>query len=76
MLFQHSTSAPSPSDQRCHLDLRPAAGDQDREVAHLLSAGARLVGDDADLPWVVLADPDGDRFCVLPVDDDDHTPQQ
>jgi catechol 2,3-dioxygenase-like lactoylglutathione lyase family enzyme len=50
---------------RLHLDLRPR--DQAGEVARVESLGARRVdvgqGDDA--TWVVLADPDGNEFCVL-----------
>jgi hypothetical protein len=49
---------------RLHLDLRPV--DQDAEVARLESLGARHadVGQ-GDQTWVVLADPDGNEFCVL-----------
>jgi len=50
---------------RLHLDLRP--DDQAREVERLEVLGARRVsvGQDADVSWVVLADPDGNEFCVL-----------
>ncbi|MEU5535502.1 VOC family protein [Streptomyces sp. NPDC020362] len=49
---------------RLHLDLRPE--DQAAEVARLLSLGARHadVGQD-EQAWVVLADPEGNEFCVL-----------
>ncbi len=49
---------------RLHLDFRPA--DQDAEVRRLLALGARHadVGQ-ADVPWVVLADPEGNEFCIL-----------
>ncbi len=52
---------------RLHLDLRPA--DQAAEVARLEELGARRVsvGQGADATWVVLADPDGNEFCVLRV---------
>jgi hypothetical protein len=51
---------------RLHLDLRPV--DQHREVERLLALGASRVsvGQPDDAPWVVLADPDGNEFCVLP----------
>lgn len=51
---------------RLHLDLRPL--DQQREVERLLALGAHRVsvGQPDDAPWVVLADPDGNEFCVLP----------
>jgi hypothetical protein len=50
---------------RLHLDLRPA--DQAAEVARLEGLGARRVdvGQGAKVSWVVLADPDGNEFCVL-----------
>jgi hypothetical protein len=28
--------------------------------------GAVVIGDDPALPWVVMADPEGNEFCVLP----------
>jgi catechol 2,3-dioxygenase-like lactoylglutathione lyase family enzyme len=50
---------------RLHLDLRPA--DQDAEIARLEHLGARRadVGQGQDVGWVVMADPDGNEFCVL-----------
>jgi hypothetical protein len=49
---------------RLHLDLRPA--DQSAEVARLESLGARRVSvGQGDVSWVVMADPDGNEFCVL-----------
>jgi hypothetical protein len=50
---------------RLHLDLRPK--DQAAEVARLEALGARRadVGQGAAVSWVVMADPDGNEFCVL-----------
>jgi predicted enzyme related to lactoylglutathione lyase len=50
---------------RWHPDLRP--DDQAAEVARLESLGARRidVGQDDGASWVVMADPDGNEFCVL-----------
>ena len=50
---------------RLHLDLRPE--DQAAEVARLERLGARRadVGQGPDVTWVVMADPDGNEFCVL-----------
>lgn len=50
---------------RLHLDFRPV--DQEAEVTRLLALGARHadVGQSGDEPWVVLADPEGNEFCVL-----------
>jgi hypothetical protein len=49
---------------RLHLDLRP--DNQAAEVARLVAHGARRVDiGQGDQPWVVLADPEGNEFCVL-----------
>lgn len=53
---------------RLHLDVAPrAADDQAAEVDRLIGLGARRVdvGQDAASTWVVLADPEGNEFCVL-----------
>ncbi|HET8681079.1 MAG TPA: VOC family protein [Micromonosporaceae bacterium] len=51
---------------RLHFDLDP--DDQEAEVERLVNMGARRVdvgqGDGA--TWVVLADPEGNEFCLLP----------
>jgi predicted enzyme related to lactoylglutathione lyase len=56
------------SKNRLHLDLEPAEGDRDTELARLLGLGAAVV-DDRRKPdgtgWVVLADPEGNEFCIL-----------
>jgi len=52
---------------RLHFDLRPQ--DQMAEVARLESLGARKIeigqSEDPDTSWVVMADPEGNEFCVL-----------
>ncbi|MEM9656269.1 MAG: VOC family protein [Actinomycetota bacterium] len=49
---------------RLHIDLRP--DDQDAEVARLIGMGASRVDiGQGEVPWVVLADPEGNEFCVL-----------
>src|SRR5262249_33407296 len=50
---------------RLHTDLRPT--NQAAEVARLEELGARRtdVGQGPDVGWVVMADPDGNEFCVL-----------
>ncbi|HVQ95551.1 MAG TPA: VOC family protein [Mycobacteriales bacterium] len=53
---------------RLHLDLMPAAGSRDEELARLLDLGASVVHDlrRPDGPgWVVLGDPEGNEFCIL-----------
>ena len=49
---------------RLHLDFRP--DDRDAEVERLLGLGAtRADVGQGDEPWIVLADPEGNEFCVL-----------
>ena len=49
---------------RLHIDLRP--DDQAAEVERLLLLGAARVDvGQGDVGWVVLADPEGNEFCVL-----------
>jgi hypothetical protein len=55
---------PKTLKNRLHLDLRP--DDQTAEVARLEGLGARRVNvGQGDVSWVVLADPEGNEFCVL-----------
>lgn len=49
---------------RLHLDLQPS--EQDAEVARLIALGAsRIDIGQQDVGWVVMADPEGNEFCVL-----------
>jgi hypothetical protein len=50
---------------RIHLDFVP--DDQDAEVQRMLDLGATRVdvGQTGDEGWVVLADPEGNEFCIL-----------
>jgi predicted enzyme related to lactoylglutathione lyase len=50
---------------RLHFDLRPE--DQAREIDRIVALGAERVdvGQSPDVSWVVLADPEGNEFCVL-----------
>jgi hypothetical protein len=52
---------------RLHLDISPVDGSTDDEVTRLLGLGAtkRDVGQGPDRSWVVMADPEGNEFCVL-----------
>ncbi|CCH76800.1 conserved hypothetical protein [Nostocoides japonicum T1-X7] len=53
---------------RLHIDLAPhTAEDRDGEIAALLDRGATRVhvGQPDDVTWTVLADPEGNEFCVL-----------
>lgn len=53
---------------RLHIDLAPhISQDRDAEIAALIERGATLsdVGQRDDVTWTVLADPEGNEFCVL-----------
>jgi len=51
---------------RVHLDVNPTDREQYEEVRRLLDLGARhLDVGQGDVSWVVLADPEGNEFCVL-----------
>lgn len=55
---------------RLHLDLRPRTDPQDTEVERVIAHGATVVADrrgqyGPGTGWVVLADPEGNEFCIL-----------
>ncbi|MFC8800929.1 VOC family protein [Promicromonospora sp. NPDC057138] len=61
-LFFNRVPEPKTVKNRVHLDLR--AADREAEVARLIAAGASEIGRHED--WVVMADPEGNEFCVFP----------
>jgi hypothetical protein len=52
---------------RVHLDLTTEAENRDAEIDRLLTLGARRVdiGQTGRETWTVLADPEGNDFCVV-----------
>ena len=52
---------------RVHLDLTSSAADRDQEIDRLLALGARRagIGQAGAESWTVLADPQGNEFCVV-----------
>jgi predicted enzyme related to lactoylglutathione lyase len=57
---------PTPGKNRVHLDFSTA--DADGEVSRLTAAGAKEVGRHKygdNFRWVVMADPEGNVFCVV-----------
>ena len=58
---------PKQVKNRLHLDLAPGPGGRDAEVDRIVALGARRVeiGQTGDESWTVLADPEGNEFCVL-----------
>ena len=59
--------APKIGKNRLHLHIAPPGhGDQRAEVDRLVSLGAtRIDIGQGDVSWVIMADPDGNEFCVL-----------
>jgi hypothetical protein len=59
-----SVAEPKTTKNRLHIDLRP--DDRDAEVQRLLAIGAtRSDVGQGEQTWIVLADPEGNEFCVL-----------
>ena len=58
---------PTPGKLRLHIDVNPTDRDQDTELERLLALGAVRadVGQTGDEGWHVLADPEGNEFCLL-----------
>jgi hypothetical protein len=58
---------PKTVKNRMHICLRPTDRSRDEEVERLLGLGATMVNDlrKPDRGWAVLADPEGNEFCVL-----------
>jgi hypothetical protein len=51
---------------RLHIDVNPVDRDQAEEVERLIELGARKIDiGQGDVSWVVMADPEGNEFCVL-----------
>ncbi|MEV8099857.1 VOC family protein [Kitasatospora sp. NPDC085879] len=52
---------------RLHLDLTTSAADREAEIERILRLGARRVdvGQSGNESWTVLADPEGNEFCVV-----------
>ncbi|MGW3013556.1 VOC family protein [Streptomyces sp. NPDC001219] len=61
------TSDPRPAKLRLHIDVNATDRDQDAELERLLALGARPVdvGQTGNEGWHVLADPEGNEFCLL-----------
>jgi catechol 2,3-dioxygenase-like lactoylglutathione lyase family enzyme len=66
-IFLSRQEVPEPGSPRLHLDVNATDRDQDAELERLLSLGARPadVGQTGQESWHVLADPEGNAFCLL-----------
>jgi predicted enzyme related to lactoylglutathione lyase len=58
---------PKTVKNRLHLDLTTGSDDREDEIARIIGLGARRVdiGQTGAESWVVLADPEGNEFCVV-----------
>jgi predicted enzyme related to lactoylglutathione lyase len=57
---------PKTVKNRVHIDISPSGSGQAEETERLIALGARRVDiGQGDVPWVVLADPEGNEFCLL-----------
>jgi hypothetical protein len=58
---------PKTVKNRVHLDLTSSAANRDQEIYRLLALGARRadIGQTDAESWTVLADPEGNEFCVV-----------
>jgi catechol 2,3-dioxygenase-like lactoylglutathione lyase family enzyme len=66
LLFQRVPD-PTPGKNRLHLDVNATDRDQAAELERLLALGATRaeVGQSGEESWEVLADPEGNVFCLL-----------
>jgi catechol 2,3-dioxygenase-like lactoylglutathione lyase family enzyme len=66
-LILSASSDPRPAGYRLHIDVNATDRDQDAELERLLALGARPadVGQTGEESWHVLADPEGNEFCLL-----------
>jgi catechol 2,3-dioxygenase-like lactoylglutathione lyase family enzyme len=66
-LLLQNVADPTRGKNRLHLDLNATDRDQDAELERLLGLGATRadVGQTGEETWHVLADPEGNEFCLL-----------
>jgi catechol 2,3-dioxygenase-like lactoylglutathione lyase family enzyme len=66
-LFFSRRDEPEPGKSRLHIDLNATDRDQGAELERLLALGARPadIGQTGQEQWHVLADPEGNEFCLL-----------
>ncbi|MGW1542141.1 VOC family protein [Streptomyces sp. NPDC002309] len=66
-IFLSIRDEPEPGKSRLHIDVNPTDRDQEAELERLLELGARRadIGQTGEEQWHVLADPEGNEFCLL-----------
>jgi predicted enzyme related to lactoylglutathione lyase len=65
--FCRVPDGPKRGKNRLHIDVNATDRDQAGELERLLALGARPadIGQGEDVTWHVLADPEGNEFCLL-----------
>ncbi|MGH3208013.1 MAG: VOC family protein, partial [Trebonia sp.] len=61
------TTVPEPkiTKNRLHLDLIPGGDDPQQELSRLVGLGATVLDNQPpDAEWLILADPEGNEFCL------------
>ena len=66
-IYLSRTDAPERAKPRLHIDVNATDRDQQAELERLLALGARPadIGQTGEESWHVLADPEGNEFCLL-----------
>jgi hypothetical protein len=65
---------PRSGKNRVHIDVTPDGATQAEEVERLIGLGARPVDiGQGSTPWVVMADPENNEFCVMPGTESDES---
>jgi hypothetical protein len=66
-IFLSRRDQPENGKSRLHIDVNATDRDQDAELERLLALGARPadIGQTGEESWYVLADPEGNEFCLL-----------
>ena len=66
-LYFTTVPEPKQAKNRVHLDLDPPGHGQQAELDRLAGLGARVTGGQPPgAGWVILADPEGNEFCLEP----------
>jgi predicted enzyme related to lactoylglutathione lyase len=67
LVFGGGTPAPKEAKNRVHIDVAPHVGESQEEEAERLTAlgGQRVDIGQGEVPWIVMADPEGNEFCIL-----------
>lgn len=65
LLFSRGTGSKQEKN-RIHIDVSPSDRGQEEEVQRILQLGATTIDiGQGEQSWVVMADPEGNEFCVL-----------